>query len=583
MKNKIVIWGTNEADEKVLIALELQAAASKVMLYTFTEEMASEEFVTKMMADWRDGKEVEFPEGHTVTERVLSVTESLLPETLKIQQGGDLIQRAQTEWHFAVLSTKLHQAYQQELEEVKEKVAQLSSYDNKIWDGLKSFWNKVQSQSRERNLFREHANQLRDNINLLFEDLKLMRKKVQGEFMEASAGVASDFNKALDDIEARIAAGGSKLGSVFEELKQMQHRYREARMSNEHRNQIWNRLDKAFKKAKERKFGPEANEGSMADRHDRRLSGLADALKRMEDSVRRDDEELEFQAKKVHKSEGQLESQIRMAKIKMIEERVVSKREKLADMRRTIVDIERQASIAKDKEAKRTEKIAEKKKMAAAKEAVRSEIAAEIKTKAQEPAPAKEDSLFEAAATLLGDVLADAIDTAKAVASVVADKAEEALEKVEEAIDKAADQGEGALGKVKAVASLVADKASEVLEKAEEAIESYKAKKAAEETAAAAATEKESIIIEDIVHKAEAKPESTAATEVAEKEGIIIEDIVHKSEASLESTADAAAEKDGIIIEDIVHKTAKGEASLAANEPEADTAKSKKATKKKDA
>ena len=597
MKNKIVIWGTNEADEKVLIALELQAAASKVMLYTFSEAMASEEFVSKMMSEWREGKEVEFPEGHTATERMLSVTESLLPETLKIEQGGDLIQRAQTEWHFAVLSTKLHLAYLQELEDFKEKVAQISSYDNKIWDGLKSFWDKVQNQSRERNLFREHANHLRDNINLLFEDLKLVRKKVQGEFMEASAGVASDFNKALDDIDARIAAGGSKLGSVFEELKQMQQRYREARMSNEHRNQIWNRLDKAFKKAKERKFGSEANDGSMADRHDRRLGGLADALKRMEDSVRRDEDELEFQTKKVHQSEGQLESQIRMAKIKMIEERVVSKRGKLEEMRRSIVDIERQSSIAKNKEAKRAEKIAEKKKIATAKEAVKSEIAAEIQTKAQKPAPAKEDSLFEAAATLLGDVLVDAIDTAKAVASVVAEKAEEAFDKAsdkaEEAYEKATEKGGDALGKAKVVAEMFADRAEEAFEKAsdkgEDALE--KAKMLASKMAAKAGEALEQVeeaidkaadqgegalgkaravanLVADkateVLEKAEealesykAKKAAEAATAAsAEKEGIIIEDIVHKAEAELESPADAStAEKDGIIIEDIVHKS----------------------------
>ncbi len=626
MKNKIVIWGTNEADEKVLIALELQPAANKVMLYTFSESIATEEFVAKMMSDWREGKDVEFPEGHTTTERVLSVTESLLPDELKVERGSDLIQRAQTEWHFVVLSTKLHQVYQQELEDFKEKVAQLSTYDNKVWDGLKSFWDKVQNQSRERNLFRDHANLLRDNINLLFEDLKLMRKKVQGEFMDASAGVASEFNKSLDDIDARIAAGGSKLGSVFEELKQMQSRYREARMSNEHRNQIWNRLDKAFKKAKERKFGPSANDGSLADRHDRRLTGLADALKRMEESVRRDDEELEFQGKKVHQSEGQLESQIRMAKIKMIEERVVSKREKLEDMRKTIADIERQASIAKNKETKRAEKITEKQKIAEAKETVKSEIAAEIKTKNQEPiSEAKEDSLFEAAATLLGDVLVDAIDTAKAVASVVAEKAEEAFDKAsdkaEEAFDKATEKGGDTFGKAKVVASMVADKAEEAIDKASDkggdALE--KAKAFASKVAAKASEALEKV--EDAIDKAADQGEGTlgkakavanlvadkasevlemaeeaiesykakkadeaAAADIAAKEGIIIEDVVHKSEATAGLESTEAAENADFIIEDIVHKTAKDDASIAStDDTEADATDANSATQKKDA
>jgi hypothetical protein len=521
MKNKIVVWGTNAADEKVLIALELQSKASKVMLYTFPEALATAEFVTKMMNEWREGKSVEFPEGHTALERQLSVTESLLPDDLKASERSDVIVRAQTEWHFAVLSSKLHEAYQQELAEFKEKIEQMSAYDNKMFDSLKGFWDKVTVQARDRNLFREHANNLRDNINLLFEDLKKIRNRVQGEFMAASATVADDFNKSLDDIDARIAAGGAKLSSVFEELKQLQRRYKEARMSNEHRNQIWNRIDDAFKKAKERKFGNTANDGSMAERHDRRLAGLTDAHKRMAESIQRDEEELEFQKKKVNNTEGQLEAQIRMAKIKMIEERVVSKKDKLDEMARTMADIERQANAAKNKEVKRAEKEAEKQKLQAAKEAVKSEIAAEIKSN---KSAEKEESLFEAAATVLGDVLMDALDTAKAVASVVAEKAEEA-------IDKAADQSEGALGKAKAVATIVAEKAEEAfekaLDKAEEAIENFKAQQEATATAEAEKTPAET--------PAETELESTAA--VAAADGVIIEDIVHKSAAAADEPA----------------------------------------------
>jgi hypothetical protein len=514
MKNKVVIWGTNAANEKVLIALELKAEANKVMLYTFPESAIDEEFVNKMMADWREGKDVAFPEGHTSLERELSVTENLLPDDLKVERS-DLIQRAQTEWHFAVLSAKLHAAYQQELAEFKEKIEQLSTYDNKLWDGLKAFWDKVQGQSRERNLYREHADNLRDNINSLFDDLKKMRTRVQAEFVSASQNAAEEFNKALDDIEARIAVGGSKLNAVFDELKQMQRRYRDARMSNEHRNQIWERLDGAFKKAKERKFGPAVNEGSVAERHERRLGGLLEALKRMEDSVRRDEDELAFQRKKINASEGQLEAQIRMAKIKMIEERVASKREKIAEMNRTRNDVERQANSAKDREAKRAEKELERQKISEAKEAVKSEIAAQIKSRPEAAAPAeKEESLFEAAATVLGDALIDALDTAKAVASVVAEKAEDALEKAEivanVVAEKAGEALEKAAEKAESVANVVAEKAGEALEKAAE-----KATEAAESlrrdqdtTAAATESVAETTPAEEDAAAAEEKPKA---------------------------------------------------------------------------
>ncbi len=440
MKNKVVIWGTNAQSEKVLISLELQASTNKVLLYTFPEAIASEDFVEQMMNQWRNGGEVTFPEGYTSLERELSVTESLLPDDLKVDRA-DIIHRAQTEWHFAILSAKLHTAYQQELAEFKEKVEALSAYDHNLWDNLRSFWNKVQDQARDRNLFREHADNLRDNINALFDDLKRMRARVQDEFVGASQKLFDDFNQALEDVEARIAAGGNKLNSVFEDLKQMQRRYRDAKMSNEHRNALWTRLDGAFKAAKARKFGAAVNEGSIVERHERRLGGLQDAIRRMEDSIRRDEEELNFQQKKIAATEGQLEAQLRTAKIKMVEERIASKREKLAEMNQTRNDVLRQVDNAKNKEAKRQ-------KLEAAKEAAKSEIAAEIKTKssgpaekpeepaAEEPAKPEGESLLDALSAVVGETLEDVVDTAKAVGSVLGEKAGDLLGQLADKADE---------------------------------------------------------------------------------------------------------------------------------------------------
>jgi len=488
MKNKLVLWGTNAENERLLIALELQADTNQVMLYTFPEAVADEVFVQKMMQEWRESKsEVEFPAGHTTLERELSVTEGLLPETLKADRP-DLVQRIQTEWHFTVLSAKLHAAYQQELAEFKEKVASLSNYDNNLFIGLRAFWDKVQNQSRERNLYRQHADELRDGINALFEQLKEARKRVNSEFNEASQSVYDGFSKALEEVEARIASGGAKFNSVFDELKKMQRDYHQARMSNEHRNKLWDRLDAAFKKAKERKFGPEVNAGTIADRHDKRLSGLEDAIKRLEDSLRRDDEELAFQQKKVNTSEGQLEAQIRGAKIKMIEERAKGKRERLAELTKARNDVQRQASTAHEKEARLAAKEAERQQIEAKKAAIKSEIEAETHAKAEAAAGIKEDTLFEAATNVLGDALLDALDSVKAVASV-------AIEKAEEAFD-------------------------DIVEKAEEVIDSFQkeetpAAKPAESTELAA--DKDGIIIDDVVHKSAeeepAAPESGAATE----------------------------------------------------------------------
>lgn len=477
MKNKIVVWGTNAENEKVLIALELKADDNKVLLHTFPESIATEEFVNKLMADWRNDADVPFPEGHATQERPLSVTDSLLPDDLKVERG-DLITRAQTEWHFTVLSAKLHKAYEHELAEFKEKIEDMSEYSQDVWDGLRGFWDKVQEQARERNLFRHHADQLRDNINGLFDEMKVLRAKVQDEFMASSQKVFEEFSETLTEIENRIAAGGAKLNTIFDDLKKLQRRYRDSKMSNEHRNKLWSRLDGAFKKAKEKKFGPKANEGSLVERHQRRLGGLNDAIRRMEGSIRRDEEELAFQNKKVATTEGQLEAQIRTAKIKMIEERVTSKREKLAEMHQTRSDIERQIANAKAKEAKRAEKETERKKFEEAKKAAKEEIAATIVTNTDETAAPEseqkqaestetpdveaEENVLKTAGKILGESMEDMLDSVKAVGKVLGKKAGDLME---EAIDKADD--------------LLGD----ALEKAEEFAESMKKEKAASTTA----------------------------------------------------------------------------------------------------
>jgi hypothetical protein len=440
MKNKIVLWGTNAANEKVLIALELQSSTNKVQLYTFPDAIATDDFVTAMMQDWRTGKEVAFPEGHGHIERELSVADSLLPDDIKVDRT-DLINRAQTEWHFAVLASKLNEAYRQELVDFKEKVAGLSKYDASTWEGLKGLWDKVGVQVRERNLWREHADVLRDGINSLFEDLKKMRTQVNAEFSDSSKKIFDEVNAVLDSIDAKINASTTKMGIVFEELKATQAKYKDAKLTNEHRNKVWDRLDASFKTAKEKRFGPSANEGTQGDRHGKRLEGLADAIKRMEESVRRDQEELDFQAKKVAVTEGQLESQIRMAKIKMVEERLSSKKEKLVEMLATRADIEKQSIVSKEKDAKRAEKDADRQRFEKAKEQAKTEISASATKLAEAPQVSiqKEESLFEAASTILGEVFEDAIDSIKAVAEVVSQKAEAVMEEVSEKAERVAD------------------------------------------------------------------------------------------------------------------------------------------------
>ncbi len=591
MKNKLVIWGTNPENEKLLIALELHAETSKVMLYIFSEAVANEALVQKVMHEWRDSEGAEaLPEGAQIMERELSVTGDILPENIKANRP-EILQRVQTEWHFIVLSAKLYSVYHQELADFKQKVGEMKEFKQDVLTSLSAFWEKVQSQARERNLSRSHADELRDGINALFDQLKALRREANAALEKASRSVYEEYSKKLEALETQIESGSFRFNLLFEELVKVQRECQKARMGNEHRNKLWSRIDAAFKKAKERKFGPEVNAGTVAERHDKRLAGIEEAIKRIEYGLHRDEEELEFQRQKVNISEGQLEAQIRGAKIKMIEERVVGRRERLAELEKARADVQRQSSIAHDKESQRAAKEAERQQIEAKKAAIKSEIEAETHAKAAAavsiaPEVEKETGFFETASNLIGDALMDALDTAKAVASVAADKAEDAYDTAKAVASVVADKAEETFDTAKAAASVAAEEvletaknvANATAEKAEEAYDTAKAvasiaaEKAGEafETAKAAASVAAEEVLETAKNVANATAEkaeevygkakaaaSVAAEEVEKK----YDQVVERAEDALESfkkedDATTLAATDTIIIDDVVHKSA---------------------------
>ncbi len=444
MKNKLVLWGTNDQNARVLIALELLPQDNLVKSYIFPEEIATEAFSNALLNQWRDGQAVEFPEGFTAEERELTLSESILPPNVKPERE-DIISRAQTEWHFVVLSSKLHEAYLSELAEIKEKINNLTRFDTGVWDELKSFWDKVQVQVRDKNLFREHADLLRDKTNDLFGELKSLRNKLDQEFEQLSKENFERFQQFFSDIEKKIE-NGTRLQSLFDELKSLQEKFRNTRFTKEHRNKVWDALDALFKSVKERRFGnAPADDRSPADRLKRRYEGLVSAIDKMERSIQRDEEDLDFQKHKVETTGGQLEAQIRQAKVLMIEERIRSKKDKLNEMLETRADLEKRMEVQRTKDAKKEEK----EKLEEAKKLAEQKIASEIKAAAEArvPEPEKQgvatekekplESIFDAISETLGESLEDVVDTVKAVAEVVGDRVEETFNEIKDTIEEA--------------------------------------------------------------------------------------------------------------------------------------------------
>ena len=174
LKKRLLLWGSQRNDEKLLIALELVYKKGIVKIYTFPESQVSEEFSLLMLNEWVRGEAVRFPEEHSLIDHKLRLNGRLLPDDIKVNRE-DVLERAQTEWYFIFLSNKLNESYQSELGNFAERIAKLDQFEASLWEELEAFWEKVRTQIEDGNLLSEHADNLKDDTDTLFEELTALR------------------------------------------------------------------------------------------------------------------------------------------------------------------------------------------------------------------------------------------------------------------------------------------------------------------------------------------------------------------------------------------------------------------------
>lgn len=421
MKTKLVLRGergTEETPEKVLLALELLPETNKVQTWIFDGELATEIFEKALMDQWRKGEAVVFPASVTPTEKTLSASESLIPEDIRTEKM-ELLTRTQTEWIFIVLSTKLYKTYQNELNELEEQINNLKAYSKAKWEAMKNFWAKVQTQINEQNLFRDHTNTLRNRTNELFAELKQMRAQEDAKFETEAKSSYENIQQSLNVIEEKIGAEGSDLQKLFNELKQLQNTFKNAKLTRSLRSKLWEQIDAAFKLVKQKRSPNSSPEGRLT----RRIEGLEGAIAKMEKSIERDNKELFFQNKKIASGDvSQLETQLREVRAKLIKERIDSKEKKLEDMKKTMNDL--QTRQAKNQARKEKELAAAEAKAAAAKaksavEEAAKEAAQKAAEQASEVAPVAEIAEKEEAAATEKKATPEVVSTETKVVEVV--------------------------------------------------------------------------------------------------------------------------------------------------------------------
>lgn len=395
MKDKLVLWGKDKEDKKLLLALELVASENEVKIHKFPATQVTEEYYQLLMNEWKRGNEVPFDDAVETISRPLSVTEDILPEDIRVDRT-DLVNRAKTEWHFIVLSSKLHNLYKSEVQDLKEKVNRAEEFTEGLWEEAKGFWSKVQDQIRERNLFRDHANDIKRTTNEVFDDLKSMRKEMESKLKSVSKESFENINNKIQNINTRLEEGKT-LKPLFDELKKIQRDFKDSNFTRDDHNKLWKYLDGTFKKIKEKMYGDRQSGGSTAlGRLENRYKGLLKAIDRMNSSIGRDKRDIQRENAGISNSGGQLEAQLRQAKLQMIEQRIKSKQLKLDDMLKTKENLEAKLEKERVKEQQRKEQ----EEIQKAKQKKKEEIAERIVEESHEVIEENKDELKSAVKTI---------------------------------------------------------------------------------------------------------------------------------------------------------------------------------------
>ncbi len=336
MQSRFTAKGVTSDDKKVLLAYELKEDEFKVDLYIIPQKGLDKGWEEKLMKEWIEGGDIEFPKEVEFINPNLHA-ESILPDHIRSDETGK-IRGQQNEWAIQLLTAKLWESFLLELEALKQKAAELVRYDRQLFDDAKSFWERVLEHRKEKDISQERLDKIKEDVNSIFEKLKTFRKTESAEFEAASATLRDEVLAKLESIKNR-ADDKANFKDLLEELKTVQHEGRRNRYTKADDVQVRKIFDATIQ------YINEQRNHFFSDKTASRIKGLSEVIHKMEASLNRDKKELAYLEQKSNSNHLQsMELQLIKLKSNMLKETMASKEEKLKDIYSTMEKLQKQAS-----------------------------------------------------------------------------------------------------------------------------------------------------------------------------------------------------------------------------------------------
>jgi uncharacterized coiled-coil DUF342 family protein len=342
IKNRFATWALNEKEEKILVTLELNTDNFNVDIQTVKGSDVNTELADTILKNWVDGADVSFPEETVKTSRSFT-DESILPENIKIEGKTGAIRQLQNEWSYLLLSTKLFSQFIIEMEELKRKASELKSYSSELFEEAKSFWEKVLEYRKEREISQDKLNGIKEEINQVFDHLKVLKENMIKEKDAVSGKVKSEILEAIEVVKKKMEGKDVHFKSLMDELKEIQNGLRTTDVKRDVKNLLFDEIQNCFEFIKTKR--DEVLGGGVKNRVD----GLSQVAEKMRKSLEMDLKDIEFNRKKLSTCNTRLEEQLREAKINVLKDKIESKEAKLADIQATLDKLQQKMTSTKEK------------------------------------------------------------------------------------------------------------------------------------------------------------------------------------------------------------------------------------------
>lgn len=328
MQNRFVVTGTKQDTKAVLLAYELVDSAFKINLYVIDKASADKADLKFIQENWVNGEDFDFTDKATLINPDIN-EDSILPADIKSDQTGE-IRSKQNEWAVHLLTNKLWEVYLIKLEDLKKQASGLVGYSRDLFEETKSFWEQVLENKKERNISQKRLEEIKADVNAIFDKLKTFRKNESEEFEKASRAALDSITAKLDEVKSKINEKAN-FKSLADEIKAIQQAAREHRYSKSHETTLRKAFDDTFHAINE------ARKSFFGNKNENRVNGLKEVLSKMEMGLSRDQKDLEYFTAKAERPKIQsLELQLLKVRIRQIKDTIASKTEKMDDIKKTL-------------------------------------------------------------------------------------------------------------------------------------------------------------------------------------------------------------------------------------------------------